>query len=741
MISAMIDDPLQTAPAGEPAPVLAKHGYLLAVLVLVGSLLLVAQYAKFAGEREQALAQARFVAEAEQAADLFRQRLLIYELSIRGGVSLFATVQRPTRAQWRNYVDGVAMRRRFPSMLGLGFAEYLKPSGLVELQLQLRDSGQGLFELRPKGIRESFGPILYLDPQTPDNLAAIGYDMFSEPMRAQAMAAARDHAETRMTRGVHLMQDADRPEALGVLMYSPIYRAGVVPATIQDRREAFTGWVFAPFRMREFVAHALHELPQPIALRILDVTDGAPQLLYPTSDDEAEFVRDDSALWHVVEREFYGRKWRIEFQSPPSNTGLSAGLTSLQMTLAVGLLASLLLFAVALSLARTQAQAQRIAARLSESYRRSELRFRNAMQFSPIGQALLDRHGRILTANSALADILRSSPDGLVGTAFHGYFTDGQGDISEHGELRVARAGVYQTTRELRRNDGELRRVRVTFAPVPGETGKAVDSLVQVEDVTERLRAEAQVHALNRTLEARVALRTRELSQANEELQSFAYSVSHDLSAPLRSIDGFSRLLNERYAEVIDESGRSYLARVRAATARMSDLIDALLKMSRLSRGALEFATLDLSRMAEDVVAELRADEPGREAVVTVEPGLHASGDPALVRNLLLNLLGNAWKFTRDAQPARIEFGLEAEDGEMRTFHVRDNGAGFAQEYVDKLFRPFQRLHGQEEFAGHGIGLASVKRIVERHGGRISAEGAPGKGATFRFSLPVAATE
>ncbi|MDQ3494287.1 MAG: CHASE domain-containing protein [Pseudomonadota bacterium] len=719
----------------------SRSGYLLALLVLVGSLLLVAQYAKFAGEREQALAQARFVAEAEQAADLIRQRLLIYELSTRGGVSLFATMRRPTRAQWRSYVDGVALRRRFPSMQGLGFAEHLKPAGLVELQLQLRDSGQGLFELRPRGLRESYGPILYLEPQTPDNLAAIGYDMFSEPMRAQAMATARDQGETRMTRGVHLVQDADRPEALGVLMYSPFYRAGVVPATIQGRREAFTGWVYAPFRMREFAAHALHELPQPIALQIVDVTDGAPQLLYPIADDEAVFVRDGSALWHVIEREFYGRKWRIEFQSPPADTNLAARLTSLQMTLAVGLLASLLLFAVALSLARTQAQAQRIAARLSESHRRSELRFRNALQFSPIGQALLDRDGRILEANSALADILHSSPEQLAGTVFPAYFMDGKWDLSERGELRVIGTGVYQATRELRRSDGEHRHLRVTFAPVPGETGTTVDGLVQVEDVTDQLRAEAQVNALNRTLEARVALRTRELRQANEELQSFAYSVSHDLSAPLRSIDGFSRLLSERYADVIDEPGRGYLGRVRAATARMSDLIDALLKMSRLSRGALDLATLDLSSLAEEIVAELRTGEPGREVEVAIVPGLRASGDPALVHNLLLNLLGNAWKFSRDARPARIEFGLEADDGEMRTFHVRDNGAGFAQDYVDKLFRPFQRLHSQNEFAGHGIGLASVKRIVERHGGRISAEGAPGKGATFRFSLPVEETD
>ncbi|MGI8559986.1 MAG: CHASE domain-containing protein [Luteimonas sp.] len=726
----------QLVPGGEAAPATSGRAYFLAVLVLVGSLTLVGLYARYAGERERDIARAEFVAEAKQAAALLRQKLLVYELATRGGVSLFATVERPTARQWRNYVDGLDLPGRFPGMMGLGFAESLSPRELESLQIELRDAGQGLFELRPKGVRDRYGPILYLEPQSVDNRAAIGYDMFSDPVRAEAMVAARDTGRTDMSGGVHLVQDADRPDALGVLIYSPVYRPGAHPASIAARREAFTGWVYTLFRMRVFVARALGELPQPISLRIVDVTGGGEQLLYPTADDDEAFEARVDAQRHIVTEEFHGRQWRIDFQSPPVASGLASRISSLQATLGIGLLASLLMFAVALSQARTQSQAQRIAVRMTESHRRSELRFRNAMRYSAIGQALLDRHGTIVEANLVLANILRSSPDELHGTAFHSYFSDGKADISKSGELRVAEAGVYQATRSLRRNDGELRHLRVTFAPVPGDTGKEVDNLVQVEDVTERLRAEAQVNALNRTLEARVALRTRELSQANEELQSFAYSVSHDLSAPLRSIEGFSRLLSERYSDRIDDSGRDYLRRVRAATARMAELMDALLKMSRLSRGALGLSRLDLSRIAGEIVAELGATDPGREVDVRIASGLQASGDAALVRNLLVNLIGNAWKFSSCTRNARIEIGLAAEEDEMRAFFIRDNGAGFSQEYVDKLFRPFQRLHSQQEFAGHGIGLASVKRIVERHGGSISAEGRPGEGATFRFSLP-----
>ena len=320
--------------------------------------------------------------------------------------------------------------------------------------------------------------------------------------------------------------------------------------------------------------------------------------------------------------------------------------------------------------------------------------------------------------------------EALAGTAFDGWFLEGG---REQGQRSAAaqRDGVYRSTRSLLAAGGGLRQVQMTFAPVPGDIGQDIARLVQVEDVTDRLRAEAQVLALNRTLEARVQARTRELTSANQDLESFAYSVSHDLRAPLRAIDGFSRLLLERHGDTIGGDGREYLQRVRNAAGRMGSLIESLLKMARLGRAGLKPARLDLGRMAADVVAELRANEPGRDVEVVIQPGLSADGDPHLVRNLLQNLLGNAWKFSRDCPHPRIEIGRDGDE-----FFVRDNGAGFPAEYADKLFRPFQRLHPQEQFAGDGIGLASVKRIVERHGGTIRAEGAQGQGATFRFTLP-----
>jgi PAS domain S-box-containing protein len=716
-----------TGATGESAPRTPLGGYVLALLVLLASLLVVALYWGTAHGREMHAAEAEFHADTDEITALLKQRLGSYELIARGGVSLFASVARPSRRQWQDYVDGLDIGERFPALVGLGFAIHVSPGQLSDLQRMMHDSGEGLFSVHPHGPREHYGAILYLEPRTAANLAAIGYDMYSEPVRHSAMEAALATGEPRMSGLIHLVQDNGEPIP-AVELFLPVYRAGDHPASIPARRLSMQGWVYTPFRMEQFVAAALGIRQQRAWLRIVDVTDPVQHQLYA---DPRSAQQGPPAFLHSTMLERYGRRWRLDFESAPL-AEVEARIVGLRTTMGVGIFASLLLFGIALALARTQARAERLAARMSESYRRSELRFRSAMQYSAIGKALLDREGRIVEANPALARLLGKSPEQLVGSTFGALFVDGRDEVTRSREAEALTDGVYRTTRVLKHGGGGTRQAQLTFAPVPGDIGQDIARLVQIEDVTERLRAEAEVLALNRTLEARVEARTRELTRANQELESFAYSVSHDLRAPLRAIDGFSRLLAERYGNRIDEEGREYLLRVRNAAGRMGTLIESLLKMARLGRGGIKPVPLELSRMAADIVTELRATEPERDVDIRITPGLQVEGDQSLVRSLLQNLLGNAWKFTCDCSDARIEFGVTA-DGE---FFVRDNGAGFPQEYSDKLFRPFQRLHSQEEFAGHGIGLASVKRIVERHGGTIRAKGNPGEGATFFFTLP-----
>ena len=249
-----------------------------------------------------------------------------------------------------------------------------------------------------------------------------------------------------------------------------------------------------------------------------------------------------------------------------------------------------------------------------------------------------------------------------------------------------------------------------------------------LEKTLERRRqSEEALRRLNMNLEKNVAERTR-------ELEAFSYSVAHDLRGPLRAIDGYSQLVLSDNADKFDAESAGYLKRMRAASQRLGDLIDDLLALSKISRTELHRKEVDLAHMAEQVVAELRERHPGREVAFTAPAELKAQADPFLTRILFENLLGNAWKYTGKVSPARIEFGCSPADG-PGTYFVRDNGAGFDMAYADKLFKPFHRLHDQNDFEGTGIGLSIVHRIVTRHEGRIWAEAKKGGGATFRFTL------
>ncbi len=249
--------------------------------------------------------------------------------------------------------------------------------------------------------------------------------------------------------------------------------------------------------------------------------------------------------------------------------------------------------------------------------------------------------------------------------------------------------------------------------------------------VIERKRAEEEIQKLNRSLEIQAA----QLAAANKELEAFSYSVSHDLRAPLRTADGFSRALMEDYPDKLDERGKDYLTRIRRATQRMGQLVDDLLNLSMMVRKEMRSERVDLSEMARSIAGELRKTQPERQVELVVQKGVLARGDPSLLREVLENLLRNAWKFTGKQAQARIEFG-ETREGVERVYFVRDDGVGFDMKYAEKLFVPFQRLHSIDEFPGNGVGLALVSRIIDRHGGRIWAEGEVEKGATFYFTLP-----
>ncbi len=250
-------------------------------------------------------------------------------------------------------------------------------------------------------------------------------------------------------------------------------------------------------------------------------------------------------------------------------------------------------------------------------------------------------------------------------------------------------------------------------------------------EIAERQQAEQRVQTLNQGLQQAVT----ELKAVNHELEAFSYSVSHDLRAPLRSIDGFSQALLEDYGSQLDPTGQDFLGRIRTATQRMGNLIDDLLRLSRLTRSDMKLESIDLSQIAGQVAIELQKSQPARRIELVIAPQISVYGDAHLLQVVMENLLNNAWKFTVKQPQPRIEVGTIQSAQGVTTYFVRDNGAGFDLAYVDKLFSPFQRLHGMQDFPGNGIGLATVQRIVHRHGGSVWAEGAIDRGATFYFTL------
>jgi len=377
---------------------------------------------------------------------------------------------------------------------------------------------------------------------------------------------------------------------------------------------------------------------------------------------------------------------------------------------------------------------------VEEALRESEERLHRIVSEAPFPIGLYAEDGEILLVNNAWRRVTGYSPEELRTVAE--WAARAYGDRQELARADIESSfsladAIHEGEYAIRTKSGETRYWDFSSSPV----GRLPDGrrlvTTMAMDVTERRHAEEELWAYREHLEELVRERTAELEAANREMESFSYSVSHDLRAPLRALDGFSAILAQEYPDRLDERGTGYLDRIRAAARTMSLLVDGLLSLARLNRHELSVGPVDLSALARDVGADLTALEPGRSVRLIVPDGLTAEGDPSLLHVLLENLIGNAMKFTSSRPEAVIELGRAEKDGES-AFFVKDNGVGFDMAYASKLFLPFQRLHRANEFPGTGIGLATVHRIVARHGGRIWPDAAPGAGATFYFTLGAA---
>lgn len=542
-------------------------------------------------------ANLRFDNRVQQITTEIQGRMRNYEQVLRGGVGLFAALDRVNREDWWAYVTSLQITSNYPGIVGIGFAKRVPSAKKIEHIRAVHAEGFPEYAITPAGARDEYYPIVYLEPFEGVNLRAFGYDMFSEPVRRSAMAAARDTGLPALSGKVTLVQDAQAGQA-SFLMYLPVYHYGRSHDTVAARRAALLGFVYSPFRMNDLMQGVLES--SDIDLEIYDGATVMPAaLMYDMDQSVVAGITHNRprTIVRTLPVEIAGHRWTVQFKSLPE---FEATLYSREpaIILISGLLISAMLFAITMALANTRARAMALAERM---------------------------------------------------------------------------------TRDLQKSYDQLQ-------------------------------------------------------QAHAEMESFSYSVSHDLRAPLRSIDGFSYALLEEEGNQLDATGKDYLRRIRAASQRMSALIDAMLGLARLSRSELRRQDVNLSAKAREIAERLQQMQPERRVEVIIEEDVLAHADAQLIRSALENLLGNAWKFTGKTSAARIEFGTLKRDDET-VYFVKDNGVGFDMAYAGKLFGPFQRLHTSEEFDGTGIGLATVHRIISRHGGRVWAESAVGEGAIFYFTL------
>jgi PAS domain S-box-containing protein len=687
-------------------------------------------------------ARDRFKHISQQVAISFERNLLGSKNALESIAVLFASLSRVSRSEFQTFVamhagkrTGVQALEWIPRVAGMDRSEFEAAARLDGLEgFAFRQIGEDGMDIA--AIRAEYFPVFYVEPLA-GNEKALGFDLASNPAHKAALEQARDSGMIVASTRIRLVQEEETQS--GVVVFSPVYSGSKPPETVEERRRKLTGFGLGVFRIGDLLTSAIttSAYDSDLIISLYDVEDTTnPRPLHLVGIENKEDWPGMEAVTRGPNfQRFYNfgsRQWQLVI-APRLGT-LAGGspwlpwLSALAMFIIAMLMGSYLHsilrrreFAEDLVRIRTE-DLQATSANLRDSEERITTIVDNVLE----GLITIDDRGNVRDFNLAAERIFGYGADEVIGQNVKLLMPEpylGEHDGYLHNYNTTGEAKILGIGREVEglRKDGSVFPMDLGIAEM--RVGGQRLFVGNCRDITERKRAERTIHE-----------RTVQLEAANSELDSFAYSVSHDLRAPLRAMGGFTRVLVEDHGDKLDGEAHDFLDRIGKASQRMGRMIDDILTLSHATRGEMTIAPVDLSEIAERLLAELSEAEPERDTEIAIQPGVVATGDRRLLETVLRNLLHNAWKFSGQKTQARIEFGVVYQEGGP-TFFVRDNGVGFDMAYSEKLFGIFQRLHGRDEFEGTGIGLATVARLITRHGGLVWAEAAEGDGATFYFTL------
>lgn len=667
----------------------------------------------------------RFEILAEQVIDTIHERLNIYIDAHYAGVGLFIASNSVERNEWREFVRSMRLVDRYPGINGLGYCVLVTDDNKVAYEQSMQKTHPG-FKIKPPGQRKDYILIPYIEP-IELNGPAIGFDMGSEINRRNALESSRDEGKPYISANIILVQDAEKTP--GFLSYVPVYKDGIDPGNIEDRRKNLQGWVYAPFIAKDFFnqirEQELKQVEKQIVLNVYNSHKLEPERkLYSDNKNAPE-----SSLHSIKHLTMYGQEWTFHIQPTQGYIDFTANNNPL-LVLIIGLILSSFIFYFTYSVSITRTKAESLAEGMTAELRKSESKLKSILDTAADGIITINGSGLIQSFNRAAerlfgyssAEVLNKNIKILMPQSFA---LEHDGYLENYKKTNIAK--IIGTVREVigLKKDGTEFPIELSVSVLKGYDGFAFSGIVR--DITERKKAEADIKE-----------QSIELERSNQELAQFAYITSHDLQEPLRMISSYVELLVEYFQEQgikQTEKSEKYIYYITDATKRMKILIKDVLDYSRLGKGTVTEA-VNIKNLFDDLLIDLDGLVKDKGAQINIESELPIiNGHRTELIQLFQNLISNALKFT--ATGIKPEVTINAKDISDNTwqFSIKDNGIGIEEEYFEKIFVIFQRLHNRESYEGTGIGLAICKKIVEKHDGKIWVESKEGHGTTLYFIL------